>query len=144
MIFNKLQLCLLTMFIATLPFTGYTVWWLANSNKVMGDMWYIGKSYTGQLVHEYSAVRYIVGNDTFHLNTSDNIIFKTGQQVPVRYQKSNHHNARVDMFAEIWGDAVVYGGELALMVLIVFLHPGIIPRKSKIKLAGTRPFVSIV
>ena len=107
-------------------------------------MWYKGKSYTGQLPHEYSAIKFIVGKDTAWFNTNDNIIFKPGEIVPVRYQPTNLYDAKVDMFVEIWGDAAVYGGELALIVVIIFLHPAIIPRKSKIRVRASKPFLQTV
>ena len=144
MIISRIKCFLLLLLIAVTPFAGYTLWWLAHSEKTTGTMWYHGKSYTGQLVHEYSAIKFIAGKDTAWFNTKDNIIFKPGEIVPVRYQANNHYDAKVDMFIEIWGNTVVYGGELALIVIIIFLHPGIIPRRSKIRLGIKRPFIQII
>ncbi len=107
-------------------------------------MWYKGKSYTGQIPHEYSAIKFIVDKDTAWFNTNDNIFFEKGEIVPVRYQVNNINDAKVDMFIEIWGNAVVYGGELSLIVLIIFLHPSIIPRKSKIRLNAQKPFLQTI
>ena len=144
MTFSRPAFFMLLLFIVSIPFIGQTLWWLAHSQRTMGVMWYQGKSYTGQLIHEYSAIKFTTATDTSWFNTSDNIIFKPGEQVPVRYQVKNHADAKVDMFIEIWGNAVVYGGELALIIVFIFLHPSIIPRKSKIKLSSTKPFVQTV
>ena len=45
----------------------------------------------------------------------------------VRYREANPSNARLDTFLAIWGDTVVYGGILELVLLVVFFHPQIVP-----------------
>jgi len=144
MVIGRLPFFLLVLLIVLLPFASYTFWWLAHSAKINGVMWYRGKSYTGQIAHEYSAVKFIVDHDTAWFNTSDNIIFKPGEIVPVRYQVSNHNDAKADIFIEIWGNSVIYGGVLALIIVISFLHPSIIPRRSKLRISLKKPFIEIV
>ncbi len=107
-------------------------------------MRFVGKSYTGQLIHSYSVIRFSTGTDTIFFNTNDNIIFTPGQQVAVRYQQNNLHNAKVDIFIEIWGDALVYGGMFVLILAIVFAHPGIVPYRSIIMIGKKPPFVNII
>ncbi len=107
-------------------------------------MWYQGKSYTGQIAHEYSAIKFIVDQDTAWFNTSDNIIFKPGEIVPVRYQPANHNDAKVDIFIEVWGNTVIYGVVLALIIIITFLHPSIVPYRSKLRIGVRKPFIEIL
>lgn len=106
-------------------------------------MRFVGKSYTGQIGHIYSVIRFSTGADTIFFNTSDNIIFKPGDTVPVRYQPANPAGAKVDMFIEIWGDALIYGGMFVLLVLVVTAHPGIVPYRSKIWINIRRPFIKV-
>jgi len=134
----------LLLLIVITPFISHTLWWLAHSIKTMGSMRFVGKNYTGQIVHTYSVIRFFAGRDTVFFNTNDNIIFTPGEAVPVRYRQHNPAGAKVDMFVEIWGDALVYGGMFVLLVLIVFLHPGIVPYRSKIWMAAEKPFLRVV
>lgn len=103
-----------------------------------------GKSITGQLVHEYSVIFYKAGKDTIWFDGNDNIFYKEGESVPVRYQINDPQDARIDTFIPIWGDVLVYGGIPILILLVIFLHPQIIPFGSTIKLTTTKPFVKIV
>ncbi len=52
--------------------------------------------------------------------------------VPVRYQTNDPTDAKVDTFYGLWADVAVYGGEPMLILICIFLHPGIFPPKSKI------------
>jgi len=106
-------------------------------------MGFIGKSYAGTYVHNYSNIRFMVDKDTIWFNGNDNIFFKEGEIVPVRYPKSNPYAARIDTFAAIWGDTVVYGGIPVLILLALFLHPAVIPRQSRIRLSTKKPFIEI-
>ena len=107
-------------------------------------MGFVGKSQTGQLVHRYSVISFKVGNNTIWFNGNDNIFFKAGEPVPVRYQRDHPQEARIDMFAPIWGDTLVYGGIPVLILIVVFLDPKIIPLRSKVKLSARKPFVKIL
>ena len=132
------------LLMVTAPFIGHTLWWLAHSQTTTGSMRFVGKSYTGQLVHTYSVIRFFAGRDTVFFNTNDNILFIPGQVVPVRYQIRNPAGAKVDMFVEIWGDTLVYGGMFVLLVIIVFLHPGIVPYRAKIWIGLQKPFLRAI
>ena len=106
-------------------------------------MRFVGKSLAGQITHSYSVISFFAGHDTIWFNSDDNIIYEVGETVPVRYQKDNPSDARVNIFADVWGDTLVYGAAPLLIVLMIFLHPKGIPRQSKFRLSSKKPFIRI-
>ncbi|HYC27200.1 MAG TPA: DUF3592 domain-containing protein, partial [Chitinophagaceae bacterium] len=137
---SKAKFFLLLFVIISAPFLVYKINWLLHSQKTIGTMSFVGKSQTGQIGHAYSVVWFVAGNDTVWFNGNDNILFKPGEPVPVRYLKNDPSEARLDVFPSIWGDTLVYGGGPLLVLVALFLHRGIIPHRSKIKLSAKRPF----
>src|SRR2546423_7554823 len=116
------------------PFLLYKILWLLHSEKTIGRTGFVGKSYTGQIAHVYSVIRFMAGHDTIWFNSNDNILYQPGQIVPVRYQSAHPSEARVNIFVSIWGDTVVYGGIPVLILLVMFLHPELVPRRSRLRL----------
>ena len=104
-------------------------------------MGFVGKAYSGQIAHVYSVIKFGVQKDTFWFNGNDNILYKPGEKVSVRYQVNNPREARINVFPSIWGDTVVYGGIPLIILLVVFVHPGIIPYRSKLVLSMKKPFI---
>jgi len=143
MTLSKFRFFVLLILIVTSPFLVYKFIWLAKSRKVNGTMGFVGKDYAGSYVHVYSNIMFMVDKDTIWFNGNDNIFFKEGETVPVRYQVSNPYEARIDNFSAIWGDTVVYGGIPVLILIALFLHPAVIPRRAKIRLNKAKPFISL-
>lgn len=96
------------------------------------------------MVYRYAVIWFIVGKDTVWFNGRNDILFEEGEQVPVRYQQKDPADAKLNVFLAIWGDTLIYGGIPVLMLLVIFLHPQIVPYRSKIRLNTTRPFIMIV
>ena len=144
MIIHRTKFFLLLFVIAMTPFLFYKIWWIAHSSKTNGVMGFVGRSYTGQIGHEYAVIIFKAGEKTFWFNGNDNIFFRTGETVPVRYQQKNPYEARINIFVSMWGDTLVYGGIPLLILLVIFFHPEIIPRRSKVMLVAGKPFIRIV
>lgn len=144
MLLSKNKFFLLLFLITFSPFLIYKLVWIARSEKVNGVMGFVGKSYTGQIGHSYSVVSFQVGKDTIWMNGNDNIFFKKGSAVPIRYQKHDPNDARLNIFPSMWGDTLVYGGIPVAILLLLFLHPHIFPRRTKFRLSGKRPFVQAI
>ena len=144
MILNRLSFFSILLGIIAFPFLLHKFIWLAGSEKTTGTMGFVGQSQTGQLVHNYAVVIFKIGNDTVGFNGNDNILFNKGEAVPVRYQRDNPKEARIDVFAAIWGDTLVYGGIPVLILVLVFLDPKIIPMKAKVKITARKPFIRIL
>ena len=118
--------------------------WLAGSEKANGTMSFVGKTYAGQMVYNYSVVWFMVGRDTIWFNGKNDIIFKEGKQVPVRYQRKDPRIARLNVFFAIWGDTLVFGGIPLLILLVILAHPEIIPYRSKVIVTSSFPFIKIM
>ena len=144
MTLNRLSFFFVLFIIVILPFFIHKLIWLAGSEKATGTMGFVGKSQTGQIGHRYSVISFNVGRSTFWFNGNDNILFKEGEPVPVRYQRDHPEEARIDVLSAIWGDTLVYGGIPVLILIVVFLDPKIIPLRSRVKLSVKKPFVKIL
>ena len=144
MIIRKTTLFLFLFSIVITPFLVHKLLWIVRSAKADGTMGFVGKSYTGTLVHFYAVISFRVGKDTIWFNGNDNILYKEGETVPVRYQKKNPYEARINIFPSMWGDTLVYGGAPVLVLLMLFLHPQIFPRQSRFRLSGKKPFIHLV
>src|SRR5688500_13732965 len=110
MLLPRTRFFLMLFIVLIIPIIANKLIWLAGSTKTNGTMSFVGKKYAGQMVYTYSVVWFMAGKDTIWFNGRNDIIFKEGEQVPVRYQKKNPANARLNVFLAIWGDTVVYGG----------------------------------
>jgi hypothetical protein len=70
-----------------------------------------------------------------------------GAVVPIRYQKDNPTDAKVNTSLSIWGDTIVYALFPFLIVLVLYVMPDrfdpIIPQKAKI-LIGIKPLFKII
>lgn len=130
--------------ILIIPVVGYKLLWLAGSIKTNGTMSFVGKTYAGQMVYTYSVIWFKAGTDTVWFNGRNGILFEEGELVPVRYHEQNLADARLNVFLAIWGDTVIYGGIPVLILLVVFIHPMIIPYRSKVFVTSRKPFIRIV
>jgi hypothetical protein len=91
----------------------------------------------------YSVIKFQVNGNTVWFNGDDNIIYKPGETVPVRYPDDNPKGARINDFVNVWGDTVVFGGLPALVIFFVYIHPLIVPRRSKLRLGWKKPFLQV-
>ncbi|MFM2362906.1 MAG: hypothetical protein RLZZ316_1808 [Bacteroidota bacterium] len=103
-----------------------------------------GKTYTGQLGHDYAVIKFVVGNQTFFVNGPDNITYEKGTAVPVRYTSTNPNDARLATFIGLWGDTLVFAGVPCLIILLIALHPGIVRYQSYLIVQRKRPFIKQV
>jgi hypothetical protein len=144
MIISRNSFFLALLLIIVTPFLTHKIIWLARSKATTGTMGFTGKTYAGQIVKVYSVISFVAGNDTVWFNGNDNVLYKEGEAVPVRYQRDHPTDARINIFGSVWGDTVVYAGIPVMMLLIIFIHPSIIPRKACIRFNKRKPFVQVV
>ena len=96
------------------------------------------------MTHEYAVVTFKAGTQTIWFNGYDNVLFPRRQIVPVRYQPGNPADARIAVFTALWADTLVYTGIPTVILLVLFLHPAIIPRQSKIRLIAKKPYIQLL
>jgi len=132
-------------FLVAAPFWVFRAVWLARSVRVMGVYSFAGMGEAGEQVRlDYSVCWFPVGKDTVWFNGLGNLPFRPGDAIPVRYQADDPGDARVDIFAAIWGDTVVNSGVPLFMLLAIFLHPKVVPWGRKVEVRWRRPHLRVV
>lgn len=144
MVIRRSVFFFILLILVTSPFVASKIVWLLRSQKTTGIASFRGKSYTGMYVHDYTNIMFQANGDTVWYSSTDNLFFKPDEQVTVFYQPGNPKDARLNVFADLWGDTLVYGGIPALLLLVIFLHPKILPCRNKVQLLRRKPFVKVV
>ena len=119
--------------------------WLRHSQKTTGIFSFEGMGSAGERIKlSYSFIYFMYWNQKIWFEGPGKMHLKEESIVPIRYQTYNPKDAKVDTFYGLWADAAVYGGEPLIMLICIFLHPGILPPKSKILVTLKKPFLTIV
>jgi hypothetical protein len=140
--FTKLRFFLLLALLSTGPFAGSKLWWLAHSRRTAGVYSFKGLGFAGdQMPLDYSICWFSLGKDTIWFNGAGNLSFHEGDSIPVRYREYEPWDARIDVFPAIWGDTLVYGGIPLFMLLLIYLHPKVVPRGRGIRVVRRRPYL---
>jgi hypothetical protein len=145
MIISRHTFFLLLFVIINLPIPVYKLLWLATSTETTGTMYFTGHGNLGSVlgISTYPVIWFKVDRDTIFFNGNVNIPLKEGERVSVRYHKSNPDDAKINTFSCIWGDSLAYEIGPILIFIIIFFHPDLVPKKSKI-LLGTKPIIKFV
>ena len=143
---NKFFLLLVAIFI--FPFYLYKIIWLINSKPAMAEMRFLGRTLEVQGSSDHPVFRFSSnGHDTVFFNGNFVLDFKPGDIVPIRYQRNNPADAKVNSFTCMWMDIIFYTIPQWFILLIVFFTPErwdpVIPNKSQIAFAK-RPFIRIM
>jgi hypothetical protein len=119
--------------------------WLARSKKTAGVFSFQGGGNAlDQMRMTHSILYFNLGKDTIWFEAPSNLDLQEGQAVSVRYQPANPSDVRLNTFLGIWGATAIYGGIPLFVLLIIFLHPEIVPYSAKLRLTRKKPFVFIV
>ncbi len=145
MILSRNSFFLLVFVIVLLPLPLYKLIWLAGTRETTGKMYFLGHGNLGSVlgISTYPVISFRAGKDTIYFNGNVNIPLKPGEEVSVRYSKADPSDAKMNTFSCIWGDTMAYSLAPFLICLIVFLHPDLVPRKTKLRL-GKKPFIKYV
>ncbi|HEY4335156.1 MAG TPA: DUF3592 domain-containing protein [Puia sp.] len=140
--FTKVRFFLLLTLLCAGPFLGYKLWWLGHSRLTFGYYSFRGMGEAGdQVPLDYSVCWYPLGKDTIWFNGTGNLPFREGDAIPVRYQPNDPWDVRIDVFPAIWGDTLVYGGIPLFALLLMALHPRVVPRGRGVRVRWRRPFL---
>ena len=145
MIVSRNSFFILLAALVLLPLLMHKLIWLAGSRETTGTMYFTGHGNLGSVlgISTYPVIRFMSGKDTLYFNGNINIPLKEDEKVSVRYQKSNPPDAKVNTFSCIWGDTLAYELGPFLILLIVFFHPDLVPKKAKV-LVGKKPFLQFI
>ena len=145
MIFTKTRFfLLLSLLVAGWP-VGSKLNWLLHSRQAKGVYSFKGLGGAGdQIVLDYSVCWFPLGEDTIWFNGAGHLPFKEGDTIPVRYEVDDPGDAQIDIFMAIWGSTIVYGGIPLFTLLMIYVHPKVVPWGRRLRVVLRRPFVELV
>jgi len=145
MLLKRIFFFLILFAIVVIPVISARIVWICSAKSAVGRVAFQGMDIAGQMQRHYSVIMFSsTGRDTVFFNTGDNELYIKDQQLPILFQPDNPADARLDTFFGLWMDSVMYGGIFLLLILIIFLHPAIIPYGARICLQKKRPFIKLV
>ena len=145
MIFSRKSFFLWLSLLFLLPLILYKLLWLSGTKETTGTMYFTGHGNLGSVlgISTYPVIWFKSGKDTIFFNGNVNIPLKMDEKLSVRYKVDNPSDAKVNSFTCIWGDTLAYELGPFLILLIVYFHPDLVPRKGRI-LVGKKPFLQFV
>jgi len=128
-----------------LPLPMYKLFWLVRSTKTTGTFYFTGHGNLGSVlgVSTYPVIWFLSERDTVYFNGNVNVPLKPDEKVSVRYQSADPSDAKMNTFSCIWGDTMAYELGPLLIFIIIFCHPDLVPRKSRI-LIGSKPLLKFL
>jgi hypothetical protein len=144
-VLNRNQFFLLLLILLLGPFVGYKLIWIAKSRKTLGIMEFTGHDNLGSAlgISTYPVIRFRAGRDSVEFRGNIDLPLKRGESIFVRYQKNDPPDAKINMPICLWGDTLAYILLPSLFLLVLYLKPDIIPKKSKVKF-GRYPFIRVL
>lgn len=145
MVLSRTQFFLAFILLLITPLLTYKVIWLLRAKKTTGV--FVVESYgpaLDQIRFPYSIIYFIAGKDSVFFKGPPKLGLPEKASVPVLYQPGNPTDARLDSFGGIWTGTIIYGGIPLLFLLVILLHPHIVPYKSSIMLTKSKPFIRVV
>ncbi len=119
--------------------------------------WYIGTetttgifSFQGrgnaleQLPESASFIYFKYGNQQIWFKARGWLGLKENTLVPVRFKTNNPQDARIDNFTGIWLSTMIYGSLPFIVLVVAFVHPQIVPWRSRIVLIPGKPFIKVI
>lgn len=148
MILGRNQFFLLLALLLVGPFYLSKLLWLAHSRKTTGYACFMG--HTLELhgdISQHLVILFMAGSDSVFFTAGENHGFTVGNTIPIRYQKNDPSDARIDTPICIWGDTWVNSLLPVMVLLVMYLTPNsfdpLIPHRSRVRL-GTKPFIKII
>lgn len=147
MVMGRNGFFLLLLLVCVVPFYGYKICWLCTSRRATGVGWFVGHTLElNGAVTAHLVVLFQVGGDSVWFN-AETRLGNVGERIPVRYQRNDPSDARVDVPLAIWGDTVVNSLLPVGVMLILFLTPNrfdpLIPWGCRVVIGG-RPVIKIL
>lgn len=119
--------------------------WLIRSEKGYATYYmHSAGNALDQIRVTHSVLYFTHGKDTVWFDGPENLYKETGTLVPIRYQPDHPSDVKVDNLLGIWGSSLVFGGVPLLTLLIVALHPHIIPYRARFHLMARKPFIRVI
>lgn len=119
--------------------------WFLRSEKTIGIFAFQGGgSALDQFPERSSFIYFYYGNDTVWFKSLPGLGLPERSPIPVRFQKNNPQDAKIDNFRSIWLPTIVYGALPFLVLIVAFFHPEIVPWRSRVVLIPRKPFIKVI
>jgi hypothetical protein len=119
--------------------------WFLGSEKTTGIFAFQGLGNAlDQFPERASFIYFYYGKDTIWFKAAGGLGLREGSPVAIRYRKNNPRDARLDNFRAIWLPTIVYGMLPFLVLIVTFIHPHIVPWRSRIVLIPRKPFIKVI
>ena len=119
--------------------------WFLGSQKTTGIFAFQGRGNAlDQLPERSSFIYFIYRNDTVWFKSLGGLGLPENSPIPVRFQKNNPQDAKIDNFRGIWLPTIVYGSLPLLVLIVAFFHPHIVPWRSRVVVIPRKPFIKVI
>lgn len=119
--------------------------WFLGSEKTIGIFAFQGQGNAlDQFPERSSFIYFIYQKDTVWFKALAGLGLPEGAPITIRFSRNNPQDARIDNFRGIWLSTLVYGALPFLVLLVTFLHPAIVPWRSRVVLIPRKPFIKII
>jgi hypothetical protein len=119
--------------------------WLLGSEKTIGIFAFPGLGNAlDQFPERSSYIYFIYRNDTVWFKAPGGLGLAENSPIAVRFRKNNPQDAKIDNLRGIWLSTLVYGSLPFLVLIVTFLHPAIVPWRSRIVLIPRKPFIKVI
>ena len=136
----------LTLFVILfIVIAGNKLLWLMRAEKTTGRFEFQER---GNALEQISVTSYegsyLLGNERVWFKSEGVLPFKRGTPVTVLYQPQHPTDAKIYTLIGFWGSTIVNGGILFTVLLAIFVHPDIVPRRAKLRLHYKKPFIQVI
>jgi hypothetical protein len=119
--------------------------WLLGSEKTIGIFAFPGLGNAlDQFPERSSYIYFIYRDDTVWFKAPGRLDLAENSPIAVRFRKNNPQDAKIDNLRGIWLSTLVYGSLPFLVLIVTFLHPAIVPWRSRIVLIPRKPFIKVI
>jgi hypothetical protein len=137
MIITRVQYYFLLLAVCFAPFVLYKIGWLAISKPCIGTVVSIGETHGRRVGQQtYPVVQFTVDQKIITAYGDYNLPYAEGDLYPIRYNRYNPENTRLNTFLGCWIDTLIWCTIFTVIVSIVFLVEGIVPRNKLVKLSS--------
>jgi hypothetical protein len=115
-------------------FFAYKLVWVITARKTVGEVIMTGHGNLGSALglSTYQVIKFQAKLDTVVFNSEFDLGLQSGEKVHVLYHRDNPGAAKTNSFTSIWVDSIIYSVGPLLVLIVIFVTPDLIPKKSKI------------
>lgn len=119
--------------------------WFLRSEKTTGIFAFQGHGNAlEQLPETASFVYFVYKKDTVWFKSPGGLGLAENTPVPIRFQPNDPEDAVINNFRAIWFSTFFYASLPFILLIVIFLHPQVVPWRSKVVLIPRKPFIKVI